>query len=157
MFNDRFSAEFAASFLEASDIVCWINAGDVAGLMPVMSVGGVRLYAGSNHAEAAQVLLAAFLPVQSTQLVRGFQLFGDPPCDRPKFIIVIGIWIIFGLALVGQVRTLYFVSLFLREGLWKFIVFWLAIICPAISIYMLLGSVRNYLIQRQRAAERKPD
>ena len=152
VFNNQPAADIAASQLEANDIACWTSADDCGGLMPIMAGGGVRLFVSVANSQSAVEILSSELLVRTTALQPG-----EPPRDRPKFIIVAGIWVIYGVGLAGNLfsfRAMYFSRI---DGLPWFFGFWLLAGLTAMCAFMLYRSVKNYLIQKARADAEQPD
>ncbi len=151
VFNNRPAAEIAAAKLAANDIACWISADDCGGLMPIMAGGGVKLYIHPDSMKTASELLE-FESADPNEDKKVLPV-GEPPHDHPKFIIVIGIWIICGAGLAGNLysfRALYLSSI---NGLHRFLMFWFLAGFTALCTFMLYRSVKNYFIQKKRAKE----
>jgi hypothetical protein len=77
--------------------------------------------------------------VESDDLVR----------DRPKFIIVVGIWTIYGLGLVMSILVLSALHSRATGGIFGFAYFGRTIAGGAICTYMLYRVVKNYMIHKK--------
>jgi len=71
--------------------------------------------------------------------------------DRPKFVIVAGIWAIHGQGLVGNLVVLVAVLTGAIRGILALLCFWLSLGGGALCAYLLYRVVRNYNIQKTRA------
>jgi hypothetical protein len=72
---------------------------------------------------------------------------------RPKLVIVMGMWMIYGLGLIGNAAVLLAVLTGSISGVAAFFGFWVSIGGGALCIYLLRRVVKNYSIQKKRAAE----
>jgi hypothetical protein len=71
--------------------------------------------------------------------------------DRPKFVIVAGIWMIFGAGLVANILHICEFLTGTISGIFGFFYFCLSIGYGALCVYMLHRVVKNYKIHKQRA------
>lgn len=155
VFNDQPSAGIAAANLEANGIACWTSADDCGGLMPVMAGGGIKLFVSVANVESAIEILNSQLPGDAVKADTTSVTSDDPPRDLPKFIILAGIWTLLIPGLVGNVfvlKDIYFSAL---VGLPRFLLFWCLVGLIAINIYLLYRSLKNYLIQKGRSANKE--
>jgi hypothetical protein len=74
--------------------------------------------------------------------------------DRPKFIIIVGIWTIYGIGLFMNILVVKAAVSGRIAGPWGLIYFWLSIGCGALCSYMLYRVVRNYIIHKRRSRDR---
>lgn len=73
--------------------------------------------------------------------------------QKPKFIVLLGIWIIFFPILITSIALI--ISLIVNEsGTIGFLIFWLGIIACVISIKMLYTVSKNYFTMKDKIFER---
>src|SRR5450756_1612034 len=107
VFGNHESAELAAANLNAHGIDCQTSADDCGGLMPIMAGGGVKLIVRSGDARPAEAILDSSFDLAGPAVPEEATVKIDEPVpDLPKFIIVAGIWTIFGLGLIGNIVNL---------------------------------------------------
>jgi hypothetical protein len=73
--------------------------------------------------------------------------------DRPKFIIVAGIWAIYLPGLLGNILILFTVLTGTISGIPGVLLLLLSVGCGALCAYLLYRVVKNYNIHKQRAAD----
>jgi len=75
------------------------------------------------------------------------------PRDRPKLVIVLGIWAFFLTGLVANLMVFFavFTGWFSESNEWLILGF--TVIGSGVCIYMLYRATRNYKIHRRRSAE----
>ncbi len=152
IFASRGAAEIAVSKLEAHGIECWIKADDGGGVMPYLSAAnGVRLQVLASDVEAVVDLLKT-QPQMENSMSAGEEIM-EPIRDRPKFIIVAGIWMIYGTGLIMNIFFLIIILSGAIGGGQRLIYSWISTGCCVFCIYMLYRSIRNYIIHKQREKE----
>ena len=73
--------------------------------------------------------------------------------DRPKLLIVAGVWLIYGSGFVGNILVLFAVLTGRISGIRGFFCFWLSISSGAFCAYLLRRVVKNYTIHKKRATD----
>jgi hypothetical protein len=156
IFSNHDSAQIARSNLEAHGIECWIKADDCGGLYSnLAAANGVRLLVHALEAKAAIAILdpqslAENLTEENDGIVKSDEIVRD----RPKFIIIVGIWMIYG---VGLCMNIIVIKAVVSDRIARplgLIYFWLSIGCGAFCSYMLYRVVRNYIIHKRRSQDR---
>jgi hypothetical protein len=155
-FSYRDSAELARSNLEAHGIQCWVNADDCGGMyLNLTAANGVRLVVFTSDAEEAAAILESPLKTENLIAEGEREVKSDEPVsDLPKFIIVAGIWTIYGMGLIGNILVFTAAVSGRIRGLQGLIYFWLSIACGAFCCYMLYRVIRNYIIHKRRSQRR---
>jgi hypothetical protein len=154
VFNDRLSAETAASILDSNGIASCINTDDFGGLVQLMTLCGARLSVPAPDSERAVELLSVYFP-ETPAGKRNFCAPCNPPRARAHIIVVIGIWGLFGNVLIFHLEGLLSASTGLHDVRIKFIAFWWSALSIALITYTMFRSCKNYFIQRRRAAKDK--
>ena len=91
--------------------------------------------------------------------------FSDPPTsddedlirDRPKFVIVAGIWLICGIGLTLNTMILFAVLTGSASGPLGLFYFMVSIACGGVCAYLLNRALKNYRIHKTRAADETND
>ena len=107
VFGSHEAAALAATRLESYGIECWINADDCGGMMPILAGSGLKLVVCSGDAEAATAILDSQLSAANPASEHTADIEPDELVrDRPKLVIVLGIWMIYGAGLIGNILVL---------------------------------------------------
>jgi hypothetical protein len=153
-YGNQETAQVAAASLQARGIHSWIIADDCGGMMPIMAGGGVKLFVRSDDAEEAEDILNPQIQAEASRAENKRDIKSDVLVrDRPKFVIVAGIWAIYGTGLIMNIFVLIASLNGTIGGLWGLIYFWLSIGCGALCTYLLYRVIKNYRIHKKRAAE----
>jgi hypothetical protein len=150
------SAQIAAAFLQSQGIHNWISVDDCGGMMPMIGGGGAKLFVYSKDVEEAENILSSQQQPktpnnQKESVIKTEEIVHD----RPKFIIVAGVGVIYGTGLILNIRLLILSLNGTFVGIRGFIYFWLSIGCGALCAYLLYRAVKNYQIQRRRMEKEK--
>ena len=115
----------------------------------------MRLAVLASDAEEAVAILES--PLQTENLIAEGEReikSDEPVSDLPKFIIVAGIWTIYGMGLIGNILVFAAVVSGRIRGIQGLIYFWLSLGCGAFCCYMLYRVIRNYIIHKRRSQRR---
>ena len=152
-FGSHDAADLAAASLQARGIHSWIIADDCGGMMPVMA-GGVKLFVCSDDTEEAKDILNSQIQATISKAENESVIKSDVLVrNRPKFVIVAGIWAIYGTGLIMNILVLIASLNGTIGGIQGLIYFWLSIICGSLCTYLLYRVIKNYKIHKKRAAE----